>query len=31
MTRAGQGVLIMMHMFDGTPSNLAMTFLGEEA
>ena len=25
----GQGVLIMTDMFDGTPSNLAMTFLGQ--
>ena len=26
----GQGVLIMTDMFDGTPSNLAMTFLGQD-
>ena len=25
----GHGVLIMTDMFDGTPSNLAMTFLGQ--
>jgi PTS system mannose-specific IIA component len=27
----GQGVLILTDMFDGTPSNLAMSFLGQEA
>ncbi len=27
----GKGVLILTDMFDGTPSNLAMSFLGEEA
>ena len=27
---AGRGVLILTDMFGGTPSNLAMTFLGEE-
>jgi len=26
----GQGVLILTDMFGGTPSNLAMTFLGEQ-
>lgn len=26
----GQGVLIVTDMFDGTPSNLAMTFLGRD-
>ena len=26
----GQGVLILTDMFGGTPSNLAMTFLGED-
>ena len=26
----GQGVLILTDMFGGTPSNLAMTFLGQE-
>jgi mannose PTS system EIIA component len=29
--RQGQGVLILTDMFDGTPSNLAMSFLGQEA
>lgn len=27
----GQGVLILTDMFDGTPSNLAMSFLGQDA
>jgi PTS system mannose-specific IIA component len=27
----GQGVLILTDMFDGTPSNLAMSFLGQGA
>ena len=26
----GQGVLILTDMFDGTPSNIAMSFLGQE-
>jgi PTS system mannose-specific IIA component len=28
--RQGQGVLIVTDMFGGTPSNLAMTFLGQD-
>jgi mannose PTS system EIIA component len=28
--RQGNGVIILTDMFGGTPSNLAMTFLGEE-